>query len=64
MAGRARAVRDFNQWRIHSNPRYDLEGAANEPLHGDLRYQGQLFDVETGLHYNRHRYYDPDMGQY
>ena len=34
---------------------------------GDLqpiRFQGQYFDEETGLHYNRFRYYDPDMGMF
>ena len=29
-----------------------------------LRFQGQYFDEETGLHYNRHRYYDPLCGQF
>ncbi|WLI89466.1 RHS repeat-associated core domain-containing protein [Massilia sp. R2A-15] len=29
-----------------------------------LRYQGQYFDPETGLHYNRFRYYDPDVGRF
>ncbi|MEN9864863.1 MAG: hypothetical protein RL748_453 [Pseudomonadota bacterium] len=29
-----------------------------------LRFQGQYFDVETGLHYNRYRYYDPDIGRF
>ena len=29
-----------------------------------FRYQGQYEDVETGLHYNRFRYYDPEVGQY
>ncbi|PAU64643.1 hypothetical protein BZL41_09380, partial [Pseudomonas sp. PIC25] len=24
--------------------------------------QGQYFDAETGLHYNRHRYYNPNTG--
>ncbi|NML65114.1 DUF4280 domain-containing protein [Hymenobacter sp. RP-2-7] len=28
------------------------------------RYQGQYEDVETGLYYNRFRYYDPHAGQY
>ena len=26
-----------------------------------LRFQGQYFDAETGLHYNRYRYYDPEI---
>jgi RHS repeat-associated protein len=29
-----------------------------------LRFQGQQEDAETGLHYNRHRYYDPSVGRY
>ncbi|MFG0611345.1 RHS repeat-associated core domain-containing protein [Delftia sp. WSY_14] len=30
----------------------------------DLRYPGQVFDEETGLLYNLHRYYDAAMGRY
>jgi len=29
-----------------------------------FRYQGQYDDIETGLYYNRFRYYDPNLGQY
>lgn len=29
-----------------------------------LRYPGQYWDAETGLHYNDRRYYDPDVGRY
>ncbi|MFC7519088.1 RHS repeat-associated core domain-containing protein, partial [Herbaspirillum sp. GCM10030257] len=29
-----------------------------------LRFQGQYYDSETGLHYNRFRYYDPDSGRF
>ena len=29
-----------------------------------LRFQGQYYDAETGLHYNRHRYYNPNTGSY
>ena len=29
-----------------------------------IRFQGQYIDEETGLHYNRFRYYDPDMGMF
>ncbi|NMZ02175.1 RHS repeat-associated core domain-containing protein, partial [Pseudomonas proteolytica] len=29
-----------------------------------LRFQGQYYDRESGLHYNRHRYYNPDNGRY
>ena len=27
-------------------------------------YPGQYYDAETGLHYNWHRYYDPETGRY
>ncbi|WP_133819669.1 RHS repeat-associated core domain-containing protein [Tahibacter aquaticus] len=28
------------------------------------RIQGQYFDAETGLHYNRFRHYDPGVGRF
>ncbi len=30
----------------------------------NLRFPGQYYDSETGLHYNYHRYYDPQFGRY
>jgi RHS repeat-associated protein len=40
--------------------RLDL-GAAWD---GPVRWPGQYEDAETGLYYNRYRYYDPEAGQY
>ncbi|MCV9933859.1 hypothetical protein OIU80_16365 [Flavobacterium sp. LS1R47] len=47
---------------------YDIYGGLKD-LKGDrsfipFRQLGQYEDVETGLHYNRHRYYSSDMGLY
>jgi RHS repeat-associated protein len=33
-------------------------------IRNPLRFQGQYWDVETGLHYNRYRYYDPQIGRF
>ena len=30
----------------------------------NLRFQGQYYDAETGLHYNTFRYYDPEIGRF
>ena len=41
--------------------------ALQEQIHGieqPLRFQGQYHDLETGLYYNRNRYYSPDTGRY
>ena len=49
---------------LQSNVKRLFEDAANDPVHCDLRYQGQLEDKESGLYYNLNRYYDADSGQY
>ncbi|WP_315866605.1 RHS repeat-associated core domain-containing protein [Pseudomonas sp. JV414] len=41
-----------------------LAFGGGEQLEQPLRFQGQYFDAESGLHYNRHRYYNPDIGRY
>lgn len=33
-------------------------------MRNPIRFQGQYLDEETGLHYNRHRYYDPGNARY
>jgi RHS repeat-associated protein len=40
------------------------EAARKAGIRNPIRFQGQYFDEETGLHYNRYRYYDPDGARY
>ncbi len=40
------------------------EAAKRAGLANPIRFQGQYLDDETGLHYNRHRYYDPVSGRF
>ncbi|WP_238384907.1 RHS repeat domain-containing protein [Hahella chejuensis] len=35
-----------------------------EDVQNPLRFQGQYYDEETGLHYNRRRYYDPSAARF
>lgn len=47
-------------YRSYGNVALALASDISQPL----RFQGQYFDQETGLHYNRFRYYDPNCGQF
>ena len=38
--------------------------ARQKGLTNPIRFQGQYHDHETGLHYNRYRYYDPRVGRF
>jgi RHS repeat-associated protein len=38
--------------------------AVQQGLTNPIRFQGQYHDHETGLHYNRYRYYDPQVGRF
>ena len=56
-------------WSSHHEPfgkahiQTDPDGDGTH-LAFPLRFPGQYEDAETGLHYNRHRYYDPQIGRY
>jgi RHS repeat-associated protein len=41
-----------------------VERLAVNDVEQNLRFQGQYFDDETGLHYNTFRYYDPEVGRF
>ncbi|MGB5854635.1 MAG: RHS repeat-associated core domain-containing protein, partial [Oceanisphaera sp.] len=47
-------------WREQTIEQMQVSTEELQPI----RFQGQHFDVETGLHYNRFRYYDADMGMF
>ena len=56
-------------WRWDSTP-YGFSASDNDPdgdlaeFRYNLRFPGQYFDEETGLHYNYYRTYDPSTGRY
>lgn len=37
---------------------------SNPLEQSNIRFQGQYYDRETGLHYNRYRYYEPYSARY
>ncbi|SEF32362.1 RHS repeat-associated core domain-containing protein [Variovorax sp. NFACC28] len=40
------------------------EAGRRAGFRNPIRFQGQYWDEETGLHYNRYRFYDPANGRY
>ena len=50
-------------WQANTLPFGSLD-VIIDLLPNHFRFPGQLFDNETGLYYNWHRYYDPDIGRY
>ena len=66
-----RVVLDKNgavRWRWLAEPFGTTAPETNPsglgPFAFNLRFPGQFFDSESGLHFNRHRYYDPQTGRY
>jgi RHS repeat-associated protein len=54
-----------SQGELVWSAQYGPFGDANKILEvqdNPLRFQGQYYDAETGLHYNRFRYFDPSIG--
>jgi len=49
----------FGQTLVNEDP----DGDGNAVVM-NLRFPGQYYDQETGLHYNYFRYYDPSIGRY
>ncbi|MGJ3700011.1 RHS repeat-associated core domain-containing protein [Variovorax sp. AFSI2.2] len=52
-------------WMARYDPWGNLQQEYNpHGIEQPIRLPGQHHDAETGLHYNRHRYYDPVIGSY
>nr|WP_306441347.1 RHS repeat-associated core domain-containing protein [Methyloversatilis sp. XJ19-13] len=56
-------------WRWESDgygtsPANEDPDGNGQPTTVNLRFPGQYYDEESGLHYNRHRYYVPRLGRY
>ncbi len=51
-------------WEMSLDSYGGVRQGRGRPQDCPFRYQGQYEDVETGLYYNRFRYYDPEAGSY
>nr|WP_323055811.1 RHS repeat-associated core domain-containing protein [Pseudomonas lurida] len=51
-------------WSTHYRACGEISRLDIGKVDNPLRFQGQYFDQESGLHYNRYRYYNPDIGRY
>lgn len=53
------------QYKAWGEAKEAISGTARKAgVRSPIRFQGQYSDEETGLHYNRYRYYDPDGARY
>ena len=50
-------------WKADYSP-FGEAAMTTELITNNLRFPGQYYDEETGLHYNYFRYYDPTLGRY
>ena len=58
--GEAVWTSEYEAWGRIRNKTVSDGLKANIPF----RFQGQYYDEESGLHYNRFRYYDPEIGRF
>jgi RHS repeat-associated protein len=51
-------------WRARIAPYGQAHVEPGAAVEMPLRFPGHYHDAETGLHYNRYRYYSPELGRY
>jgi RHS repeat-associated protein len=51
-------------WEAQYKPFGEAAVHPSSTVENNFRFPGQYYDAETGLHYNYHRYYDPQTGRY
>ena len=64
--GTPQTLTDENQsivWQAYYTPFGEASLVINT-VENNIRFPGQYYDSETGLHYNYFRYYDPSLGRY
>ncbi|MFC5474358.1 RHS repeat-associated core domain-containing protein [Paraherbaspirillum soli] len=49
-------------WSVSYTAWGAVQSTHVQAIENPIRFQGQYYDDETKLHYNRHRYYHPDIG--
>ena len=64
--GTPQVITDESQvivWQAEYNP-FGKASVIIQSITNNVRFPGQYYDQETGLHYNYYRYYDPTTGRY
>ena len=49
-------------WQVALKAWGGIDRILHQRVENNIRFQGQYYDLETGLHYNRFRHYDPAAG--
>ncbi|SAK80503.1 rhsD protein [Caballeronia calidae] len=51
-------------WEVYYGVKGGIDHVETRRVEQPIRLQGQYHDYESGLHYNRHRYFDPLTGSF